>query len=179
MAATIPAMVCDETESKISKQSDFGNHAALCSTKFFFIWSCTVAKGKKAIEIGLEHGAQAQEGCTQAGRLVKVKVIGNNHFMKHVKRKVTLMVLLLYPTTKHKLLGLSVLFSQACLFIKVTAYLWTILTPREHRTKDSACLFIKVTDYLRTILTLWEHRKPQKSRAKINFLTGYTLSTRN
>ena len=34
-------------------------------------------------------------------------------------------------------------------------------------------------DYLRAILTPREHRKPQKSRTKINYSTGYTLSTRN
>ena len=34
-------------------------------------------------------------------------------------------------------------------------------------------------DYLRAILTPREHRKPQNSRTKINFSTGYTLSTRN
>ena len=33
--------------------------------------------------------------------------------------------------------------------------------------------------YLRAILTPREHRKPEKSRTKINFSTGYTLSTRN
>ena len=34
-------------------------------------------------------------------------------------------------------------------------------------------------DYLRAILTPREHRKLQKSRTKINFSTGYTLSTPN
>ena len=34
-------------------------------------------------------------------------------------------------------------------------------------------------DYLRDILTPREHTKPQKSRTKIHFSTGYTFSTRN
>jgi len=64
-------------------------------------------------------------------------------------------------------------------------------TPTRRRTKQHRCVQTSRApfqssqslppqhDYLRTILTPREHRKLQKSRTKIHFSTGYTLSTRN
>ena len=62
-------------------------------------------------------------------------------------------------------------------------------TPTRCRTKQHRCVQTSRApfqssqplppqhDYLRAILTPREHRKPQKSRTKINFSTGYTLHT--
>ena len=53
---------------------------------------------------------------------------------------------------------------------------WPVSWPTVYRQTFRGAVLL---DYLRAILTPREHRKPQKSRTKIHFSNGYTLSTRN